>query len=528
MKCIIVTAKGILLLILLLSSNGANAWITPLPALKRQFTIKSSSSEQSWSVADDWNTLSEKENSGDAAMYSLIQQVDSPEMVPSADDQWLQQAVDSILLIEENSDTAKRPHLEDSESVSSFEDAMDGEIALLVRCNENPQSLLVKEGRALKALTEAERTDPSQLVEMFVGEWVATKFFDKGIDTMFRMHAAEDSNGKLVMDGRSVASWLQRSLKEVYAVGPHDQRVLGILARFSSYGTGYLALEDMKRLYLETVTGEDKCTSYEDILRQRQEFVTAVWRDLRNHGIYSPREVEHAQDKRDLSVVQTQTRASVPTVMDECELIYQKVGDRKTKSSHQQVELASDNKTPLWINDGDFVFIDEDSCIGCTNCALAAPASFEILGYDGRARTFSQRPKSQDIVSAVSTCPVDCMHYVSYEELKELETARDDGDGREDHRHFGVSEARGYVERKPLHVQRRESDANHRSSWYHYLKDKCCKSAACPERGCFDCPAYKSGSNPFFQDRVRKATHVRAQHFMETGIADEYREMTEL
>lgn len=85
--------------------------------------------------------------------------------------------------------------------------------------------------------------------------------------------------------------------------------------------------------------------------------------------------------------------------------------------------------------------------------------------YDGRARAFSQR-NTPDVAAAVSACPVDCMHYVSFRELKTLETARDQGDGRKDHRHFGESPDRGWIALTPLHVAGRDSDANHRSSWY--------------------------------------------------------------
>ena len=63
---------------------------------------------------------------------------------------------------------------------------------------------------------------------------------------------------------------------------------------------------------------------------------------------------------------------------------------------------------------------------------------------------------------------MDCMHSMSFDELKEMEEARDDGDGRTDHQHFG----RGRTH-TALHVAGIDSDANHKSSWYHYLKWKC-------------------------------------------------------
>ena len=101
-----------------------------------------------------------------------------------------------------------------------------------------------------------------------------------------------------------------------------------------------------------------------------------------------------------------------------------------------------------------------------TKCASAAPGSFQML-EQGRARTFCQR-NSPDVNSAVASCPVDCMHYVSFDELKELEIARDVGVA-DDHRHFGHSSARGYIPPTPLHISRRDSDANHKSSFYQYV-----------------------------------------------------------
>lgn len=81
----------------------------------------------------------------------------------------------------------------------------------------------------------------------------------------------------------------------------------------------------------------------------------------------------------------------------------------------------------------------------------------------GRARTFEQR-NTAEVDQAVAACPVDCMHSVTFRELKELEKVRDKGDGRSDHKYLG----RTHV---PLHVV--ESDHNRKSSWYHTLKHKC-------------------------------------------------------
>jgi len=58
------------------------------------------------------------------------------------------------------------------------------------------------------------------------------------------------------------------------------------------------------------------------------------------------------------------------------------------------------------------------------------------------------------------------MHYVDFRGLKELETARDQGG-------TGDGSKLGFTEMIPLHVSGIESDTNRRSSWYHYLKQKC-------------------------------------------------------
>jgi hypothetical protein len=116
------------------------------------------------------------------------------------------------------------------------------------------------------------------------------------------------------------------------------------------------------------------------------------------------------------------------------------------------------------------------------------------------------------------------MHHVSYRELKEYETARDEGDGRTDHKHLGHK--RGHT---PLHVAGIDSDNNHRSSWYHTLKQKCLMSSDCPRNGCYACPKYSApGENPFFKIRHKEAEHVRAQHFIKNGDVDAFRKSADL
>lgn len=117
---------------------------------------------------------------------------------------------------------------------------------------------------------------------------------------------------------------------------------------------------------------------------------------------------------------------------------------------------------------------------------------------------------------------MNCMHMMSFDELKELEVSRDDGDGRTDHRHFGQRRTH-----TPLFVAGIDSDANHKSSWYHYLKAKC-SGEQCPQRGCYDCPKYSPGENPFFKIRHKQSEHIRAMDFMASGEADKWRIVADL
>ena len=53
-------------------------------------------------------------------------------------------------------------------------------------------------------------------------------------------------------------------------------------------------------------------------------------------------------------------------------------------------------------------------------------------------------------------------------------------------------------------------------------------SASCPQRGCYDCPTYSPGENPFFKERHKQSELIRAKDFMESGEADKFRKVVEL
>jgi len=68
------------------------------------------------------------------------------------------------------------------------------------------------------------------------------------------------------------------------------------------------------------------------------------------------------------------------------------------------------------------VWVDEAVCIGCRYCAHVACNTFLVEPTWGRSRAIRQDGDSTDrIQEAIDTCPVDCIHWVAYEQLPQLE-----------------------------------------------------------------------------------------------------------
>jgi ferredoxin len=71
------------------------------------------------------------------------------------------------------------------------------------------------------------------------------------------------------------------------------------------------------------------------------------------------------------------------------------------------------------------VYVDEITCIGCKHCAHVARNTFYIEPDYGRSRVVRQDADPEDVIQeAIDTCPVDCIHWVDYTELKKLEEER--------------------------------------------------------------------------------------------------------
>ena len=75
------------------------------------------------------------------------------------------------------------------------------------------------------------------------------------------------------------------------------------------------------------------------------------------------------------------------------------------------------------------VWVDEAVCIGCRYCAHVATNTFVVEAEWGRSRVIRQDGDSTErIQEAIDTCPVDCIHWVAYEQLPELRRQRDNQD----------------------------------------------------------------------------------------------------
>lgn len=182
--------------------------------------------------------------------------------------------------------------------------------------------------------------------------------------------------------------------------------------------------------------------------------------------------------------------------------------DLATVESHSQVEWDEDRDEPVRAQ---HVYVDEVSCIGCTNCANIAQSTFFMEDEHGRARVFQQWGDDEETIQvAIETCPVDCIHYVSYDELKRLEVER----------------RAQNINNKARLVSQAEytSGAGYQASYgggggTFTGQQKISGNAGsrcnnCPSRGCENCPMFGVGRNPEFQRREEQRKMRRAKREM--------------
>jgi ferredoxin len=97
--------------------------------------------------------------------------------------------------------------------------------------------------------------------------------------------------------------------------------------------------------------------------------------------------------------------------------------------------LARDEEEGLWPEDlssdpaaVEMLFVDEMNCIGCKFCTTVARATFAMADGEedyGTARVVQQGGDEEDTVQeAIDSCPADCIHRCTREDLGKLEEYR--------------------------------------------------------------------------------------------------------
>ena len=72
-----------------------------------------------------------------------------------------------------------------------------------------------------------------------------------------------------------------------------------------------------------------------------------------------------------------------------------------------------------------YMYVDEPKCVGCRSCTQVARSTFRMEDDFGAARAFQQLADEPEVIEeARDCCPVDCIHLVSFAELKVLEEHR--------------------------------------------------------------------------------------------------------
>ena len=151
------------------------------------------------------------------------------------------------------------------------------------------------------------------------------------------------------------------------------------------------------------------------------------------------------------------------------------------KKSHELVEVDDDGDP---VTDRDrMVFVDEATCIGCTNCACIAPQTFTMDEEHGRARAVRQDGDTEETIEeAIATCPVDCIHWIPWDELVSLENQR-------------ANVMTGYNFKARLVGNEGFLSAQTGPAFLDISSNKAIRCTNCPTNKCPDCPMFSIGDD---------------------------------
>lgn len=165
--------------------------------------------------------------------------------------------------------------------------------------------------------------------------------------------------------------------------------------------------------------------------------------------------------------------------------------DESLVESHTKVDVDEETGQPVRAQ---MVYVDEHTCIGCTNCAMIAGNTFFMEDEYGRARVYSQWGDDDETIQvAIETCPVDCIHYIPYDELKRLEVDRRGQTLNAKARLVGNADMGHMVGGAVKYSEQQKISGN--------MAARCNN---CPSRGCKNCPMFGVGKNPEFERREQQ------------------------
>jgi ferredoxin len=132
---------------------------------------------------------------------------------------------------------------------------------------------------------------------------------------------------------------------------------------------------------------------------------------------------------------------------------------------------------------------------------MIAQSTFFMDQEHGRARVFNQWGDDDETISiAIETCPVDCIHYVPYDELVDLEVDRRGQNINFKARLVNQAEYGGGV------GDRVGGGPNAFTAPQQISGNMVARCNNCPSAGCKNCPMYGVGKNPEFErkEQLRK------------------------
>jgi ferredoxin len=91
------------------------------------------------------------------------------------------------------------------------------------------------------------------------------------------------------------------------------------------------------------------------------------------------------------------------------------------RSTSYYDKLPYEDRGEMW-EEQKFVYVNPFDCVGCYQCFNAAPKTFMMHNVHGKALCYNQWGDAEiEIHWAIDACPVDCISWVSREDLQNLE-----------------------------------------------------------------------------------------------------------